>query len=174
MVSILGKRGLWIVGIGGTLILFTLAFNLFIQPTLDRSARLDKLLPEKAKRLSEMKVMATQYKSLKKNQENVARSIQKVAKRSLVSELEGFAMKANIKGKIASMKPSKSVVSEKYQEEAIEIEFKEVNLDQVLKVLHQIEYSGDVMGVKWIRIKSLSTVDGLLNATLKVFTIKER
>ena len=121
-----------------------------------------------------MREMAAQYNALKVNQENVAKSIQKVAKRSLLSELEGFAVKADVKDKISSMKPSTSIVSEKYQEEAIEVEFRKVNLNQVLKVLHQIEYSGDVMGVEWIRIKSLSPLEGLLNVTFKVFTLKER
>lgn len=83
-------------------------------------------------------------------------------------------MKANVKGKIASMKPSTSIASKKYQEDAIEVEFREVSLDQVLKVLHQIEYSGDAMGVEWIRIKSISSAEGLLNTTIKVFTLKER
>ena len=137
-----GKRGLWIAGIGGTLVLFTMIFQLFLKPALDRYERLDRLLPEKAKRLSEMREMAAQYNALKVNQENVAKSIQKVAKRSLLSELEGFAVKADVKDKISSMKPSTSIVSEKYQEEAIEVEFRKVNLNQVLKVLHQIEYSG--------------------------------
>lgn len=169
-----GKRGLWIAGIGVAFIFLTVTFQVFFKPLLKRSEVLDRLLPEKVKRLSEMKELAAQYKSLKENQERVARSINKVAKKSLLSELEGFAIKADVKEKISSMKPSTSTVSEKYKEDAIEVEFKEVKLDQVLKVLHQIEYSGNVLGVEWIRIKSLSPVEGLLNTTLKVFTLKER
>jgi type II secretory pathway component PulM len=170
----LGKRGTWIAFMGGVLVFSTITFQVFLKPLLKRSEVLDRLLPEKAKRLSEMKELAAQYKSLKENQERVARSINKAAKKSLLSELEGFAIKANVKEKISSMKPSTSTVSEKYKEDAIEVEFKEVNLDQVIKVLHQIEYSGDVLGVEWIRIKSLSPVEGLLNIKLKVFTLTER
>lgn len=174
MIKQLGKRGTWFAAIGGTFIFLTMIFQFVLKPVLSRSERLDRLLPAKAKKLAEMKELATQYTLLRENQERVAKSIQKVAKRSLLSELEGFAIKANVKGKIASMKPSRSIVSEKYQENAIEVELREVSLDQVLKVLHQIEYSGDAMGVEWIRIKSISPTEGLLNTTLKVFTLKER
>ena len=72
------------------------------------------------------------------------------------------------------MKPSTSIVSDRYQEEAIEIEFRELTLNQLLKVIHQIEYSKEALGIQWIRMKSVSPTQGLLHATLKVFTLKER
>lgn len=169
-----GKRWLRIALGGCFVIICILVFQILLKPAFQRDRALDRLLPEREKKLSRMRIMSAQYRALKEDQDRIARLIKRRGNKPLISELEGFANGANVKDRIASMKPATSPLSEKYLEESIEIEFKEINLDQLLRILHQIEGSESPLTVRWIRIKSISQAQGLLNATMKVFTLRER
>jgi type II secretory pathway component PulM len=169
-----GKRLLRIALGGGVIIICILILQFILRPAFQRDKVLNRLLPDREKKLSEMRIMAAQYKTLKEEEDRISRLLKAKGNKPFLSELEGFATLANVKDKISSIKPTTSSFSEKYQEESIEIEFKDINLEQLLRMLYQIEGSERPMTIKAIRIKSISQTQGLINATLKVTTIRER
>ena len=73
------------------------------------------------------------------------------------------------------MKPTVSTPSEVYNEESVEIKMEGVTLEQLVRYLHQIENSPQLLKIKRLEIKPRFNNRQILTATFRVsaFTLKE-
>ena len=80
-----------------------------------------------------------------------------------------------IRNKILYMKPTVSTPSEVYNEESVEIKMEGVTLEQLVRYLHQIETSPQLLKIKRLEIKPRFDNRQILTATFRVsaFTLKE-
>ena len=112
-------------------------------------------------------------------QKTVVDSINSQLKRqqnfAIFSRLEEFAGQTGIRNKILYMKPTVSTPSEVYNEESVEIKMEGVTLEQLVRYLHQIENSPQLLKIKRLEIKPRFDNRQILTATFRVsaYTLKE-
>jgi general secretion pathway protein M len=73
------------------------------------------------------------------------------------------------------MKPTVSTPSEVYNEESVEVKMEGVTLEQLVRYLHQVENSPQLLKIKRLEIKPRFDNRQILTATFRVsaFTLKE-
>jgi general secretion pathway protein M len=94
---------------------------------------------------------------------------------AIFSRLEEFAGQTGIRNNILYMKPTVSTPSEMYNEESVEVKMEGVTLAQLVRYLHHIENSPQLLKIKRLEIKPRFDNRQILTATFRVsaFTMKE-
>ncbi len=114
-----------------------------------------------------------EYQLLKTKSEQIDQKLRARKKSfTLFSLLEGLAEKVEIKDLIKYMKPSTKTISDKYEEVSVEIKLAGITPKQLTDYLYDIENSKMLARVKRLTIYPMKNSEGLLEATLQVFTYK--
>ena len=172
--SLQPRERLFLGGAGATLVLF-LIFKIAIDPLFKHSADLERQIVTARRQLTELRILQQEYQ----RQKNVVDSINSQLKRqqnfAIFSRLEEFAGQTGIRNKILYMKPTVSTPSEVYNEESVEIKMEGVTLEQLVRYLHQVENSPQLLKIKRLEIKPRFDNRQILTATFRVsaFTLKE-
>ncbi len=155
----------------GVLGLF-IVLQLIIFPILDRGARLRRNIDGKQKMLQEMKLLESEYRSLTINSNNNEAQLKRRAKGfRLFSFLDDLAGKGNIKPNIIYMKPSTSnLKNSPYNLSTVEMKINDLTMEQLLKFLHGVENSPNMVWIKRISLSRGEKEEDLLNAILQVET----
>src|SRR5262245_20675046 len=119
--------------------------------------------------------MHQEYQRQKTVVDSINSQLKKQQKLSIFSRLEELASKSGIRHKILYMKPTVTTPSEVYNEESVEVKMEGVTLQQLLRYLHQIENSPQLLKIKRLEIKPRFDNRQILTATFRVsaFTLKE-
>lgn len=168
------RERMFIGGAGAALVLF-LIFKLTIDPTLKRSAEVDRQIVAAQRQLNELRTMQQEYQ----RQKNVVTSINTQLKRqpnfAIFSRLEELAGQTGIRGKIIHMKPTVSTPSEVYNEESVEVKMEGITLEQLVSYLQLVENSPQLLKIKRLEMKPHFGNRQILTVTFRVsaFTLKE-
>jgi general secretion pathway protein M len=161
-------------GAGAMLVLF-LIFKFAIDPLSKHSADLDRQIVTARRQLAELRTMQQEYQRQKTVVDSINSQLKKQQNVAIFSRLEEFAGQTGIRNKILYMKPTVSTPSEVYNEESVEVKMEGVTLEQLVRYLHQIENSPQLLKIKRLEIKSRFDNRQILTATFRVsaFTLKE-
>ncbi len=160
--------------LGGSVILCLLFLTIFvIRPLIFEHERYQSDIRKLRRDVQLFERLEREYRVLKAKSEQIDRRL-KNRKRSftLFSLLENLAEKVEIKELIKYMKPSSKTISNKYEEVSVEIKLAGITPKQLTDYLYDIENSDMLARVKRITIYPMKNSDGLLEATLQVFTYK--
>src|SRR5262245_956364 len=168
------RERLFLGGAGAMLVLF-LIFKFEIDPLFNHSAELDSLIFNVHSQLTELRTMQQEYQRQKNVVDSINSQLKRQQKFAIFSRLEEFAGQTGIRNKILYMKPTVSTPSEVYNEESVEIKMEGVTLEQLVRYLHQIENSPQLLKIKRLEIKPRFDNRQILTATFRVsaFTLKE-
>jgi general secretion pathway protein M len=168
------RERLFVGGAGAALILFLL-FKLMIGPMLDRSAALDRQIVGARSQLTELRTMQQDYQRQKSVVDNINNQLKKQPNFAIFSRLEELAGQTGIRNKILHMKPIVSTPSEVYNEESVEVRMEGITLEQLVRYLHQVENSPQLLKIKRLEMKPRFDNRQILLATFRVsaFTLKE-
>jgi hypothetical protein len=129
--------------------------------------------------IAEQKAEIKEMQSLKKKWEEIETSRQGAKSLlshrpkdfTLLSFLERISREANIQDKIRYMKPLTQTEENKTtaQVEGIETEIEGLDIKELVNFLYQIEYSGNLLSIKRIKIQKSSKTQ-LLKVTLQINT----
>lgn len=155
----------------GALGLFVV-LQLVVFPILDHGDRLRRQIESKQKTLEEIQLLQAEYRSLTRSaNSSEARLKQRAKGFRLFSFLDGLAGKGGIKSNIIYMKPSTSdLKNSPYALSTVEMKINGLTMEQLLKFLHGVENSPNMVWVKRISISRGEKEADLLNAILKVET----
>jgi general secretion pathway protein M len=119
--------------------------------------------------------MQQEYQRQKTVVDNINSQLKRQQNFAIFSRLEEFAGQTGIRNKILYMKPTVSTPSEVYNEESVEVKMEGVTLEQLVRYLHQIENSPQLLKIKRLEIKPRFDNRQILTATFRVsaFTLKE-
>ena len=172
--SLQPRERLFLGGAGAMLVLF-LIFKLAIDPLFKHSADLDRQIVTARRQLTELRAMQQEYQRQKSVVDSINSQLKKQQNFAIFSRLEEFAGQTGIRNKILYMKPTVSTPSEVYNEESVEIKMEGVTLEQLVRYLHQIENSPQLLKIKRLEIKPRFDNRQILTATFRVsaFTLKE-
>ena len=161
-------------GAGAMLVLF-LIFKFAIDPLFKHSAGLDRQIVTARRQLAELRTMQQEYQRQKTVVDSINSQLKRQQNFAIFSRLEEFAGQTGIRNKILYMKPTVSTPSEVYNEESVEVKMEGVTLEQLVRYLHQIENSPQLLKIKRLEIKPRFDNRQILTATFRVsaFTLKE-
>ena len=168
------RERMFLGGAGAMLVLF-LIFKVAIDPLFKRSADLDRQIVTARRQLAELRTMQQEYQRQKTVVDNINSQLKRQQNFAIFSRLEEFAGQTGIRNKILYMKPTVSTPSEVYNEESVEVKMEGVTLEQLVRYLHQIENSPQLLKIKRLEIKPRFDNRQILTATFRVsaFTLKE-
>ena len=168
------RERLFIGGAGAALVLFLL-FKVTIDPLFKHSADLDRQIVTARRQLAELRTMQQEYQRQKAVVDSINSQLKRQQNFAIFSRLEEFAGQTGIRNKILYMKPTVSTPSEVYNEESVEIKMEGVTLEQLVRYLHQIENSPQLLKIKRLEIKPRFDNRQILTATFRVsaYTLKE-
>jgi general secretion pathway protein M len=169
------RERLFIGGTGAVLILF-LIFKLTIDPLFKYSAELDRQIVTSRRQLNEMRTMQQEYQRQKSVVDSINSQLKKQPNDAILSRLDELASQTGIRNKILQINFVVSTTpSEIYKEELVEVKIDGVTLEQLVRYLHQIENSPQLLKIKKLDIKPRIDNRQILTATFRVsaFTLKE-
>ena len=168
------RERLFIGGAGAALIVF-LIFKLTIDPLFKYSAELDRQIVTARRQLNELRTVQQEYQRQKSVVDSINSQLKKQQNFAIFSRLEELAGQSGIRNKILHMKPTVSTPSEVYNEESVEIKMEGVTLEQLVRYLHQVENSPQLLKIKRLELKPRFDNRQILTATFRVsaFTLKE-
>jgi general secretion pathway protein M len=168
------RERLFVGGAGAALVL-VLFFMLVIDPLFKHSAELDRQIVTARRQLTELRTMQQDYRRQKSVVDSINSQLKKQQNFAIFSRLEELAGQTGIRNNILYMKPTVSTPSEVYNEESVEIKMEGVTLAQLVRYLHQVENSPQLLKIKRLETKPRFDNRQLLTATFRVsaFTLKE-
>jgi general secretion pathway protein M len=168
------RERLFLGGGVAVLVLF-LFFKVAIDPLFKHSADLDRQIVTARRQLDDLRTMQQEYQRQKSVVDTINNQLKKQQNFAIFSRLEEFAGQTGIRNKILYMKPTVSTPSEVYNEESVEVKMEGVTLEQLVRYLHQVENSPQLLKIKRLEIKPRFDNRQILTATFRVsaFTLKE-
>jgi len=121
----------------------------------------------------QLKVMARlrgEFDDVNDRLTSVEQRIQASTRGNLRTTLESLAQASRVK--VESMEPQATPSNDRYRETKVEVELKEVTLQQAVSYLHQIESSEQVLSVKSLRMRTRNDQAGFLDVTFTVSTFE--
>ena len=169
------RERLFIGGAGAALILF-LVFKLTIDPLFKYSTELDRQIVTARRQLNELRTMQQEYQRQKSMVDSINSQLKKQPNIPIRSRLDELAAQTGIRNKILQINTVASTTpSEMYNEELVEVKIDGVTLEQLVRYLHQVENSPQLLKIKFLDIKPRMDNRQILTATFLVsaFTLKE-
>ncbi len=149
---------------GGPVVAAILVYLFVLSPFLDDLARKRDLIPKKKKDLAEMRTLQGEYQELQKQLQAAQAA---AAKRGpLLTEIENITKRANLTGKIVSLKPQTGAQTEGFKESIVEVRLDNISLYDVVNYVYLLEQA--TLRIRKLSFKPRYDNPKLLNATLLV------
>lgn len=121
----------------------------------DRMDNLDRLIGQKRQALEDLSRYRQEYTLLKGRIDSVDERIRRdEGQFSLLSFLESLAGSAQIRSRIAYMRPQAAVAKDQYREVSVEMKLENVTLDQAVKFLSAVEQAPHVVKIKNLHFRT--------------------
>jgi type II secretory pathway component PulM len=155
------KKTLMFGGIAAAAILL---YALVISPLSADLSRKRDMIPKKERDLAEIRVLKDQYLEMQRRLQQVQAS---AAKRGpLLTEIENITKRANLGGKMVSLKPQAGVQTANFTESIVEIKLESVTLYDIVNYVNQLEKA--TLRIKKLYFKPRFDNPKLLNSTILV------
>ena len=155
------KKTLMFGGIAAAVILL---YAFVVAPLSADLSRKRDMIPKKERDLAEIRVLKDQYLEMQRRLQQVQAS---AAKRGpLLTEIENITKRANLGGKMVSLKPQAGVQTANFTESIVEIKLENVTLYDIVNYVNQLEKA--TLRIKKLYFKPRFDNPKLLNSTILV------
>jgi type II secretory pathway component PulM len=155
------KKTLIIGGIGAAVIVL---YAFVISPLTSDLSRKRDSIPKKEKELVEMKALKIEYLNI---QQQLQAAQAAAAKRGpLLTDIESITKRANLSGKIVSLKPQAGAQTAGFKESIVEVKLDNVTLYDIVNYVYQLEK--DTLRIRKLQFKPRYDNPKLLNSTILV------
>ena len=152
------------VMIGGGIAALILLYSLVLSPLTEDLSRKRDLIPKKEKDLAEMRVLQKRYREM---QQHLQEAQAAAAKRGpLLTEMENLTRRANLSGKIVSLKPQAGAQGAGFKESVVEVRLDNITLYDVVNYVYLLEKA--TFRIRKLTFKPRFDNPKALNATLVV------
>jgi len=149
---------------GGIAAAVILVYALILGPLYSDLSRKRDLIPKKERDLAEMRVLKGQYLEM---QQRLQQAQAAAAKRGpLLTEIENITKRANLTGKVVSLKPQAGVQSATFKESVVEIKLENITLYDVVNYVNLLEK--ETLRIRKLYFKPRFDNPKLLNSTILV------
>ncbi len=137
---------------------------ILLSPLYAELNRKRELIPRKQKDLAEIRVLKDQYLDMQRRLQQLQAA---AAQRGpLLTEIENITKRANLSGKIVSLKPQAGVQTETFKESIVEIKLENITLYDIVNYVNMIERA--TLRIRKLYFKPRFDNPKLLNATILV------
>lgn len=148
---------------GGPIALILL-FAIMLRPIYAELDRKRERIPKMERELAEMRVLKDQYLEMQRRLQEAQAA---AARRGpLLTEIENVTKRANLSGKIVSLKPQAGVQTGSFKESIVEIKLENVSLYDVVNCVNQLENA--TLRIRKLYLKPRFDNPKLLNSTILV------
>jgi type II secretory pathway component PulM len=162
----LSQRERILVSVVGALLVVVAVYFGVIQAALGMRSRAESRLAQAEQQIAAMARLRQEYDDINARLTAVEQRIQSGTRGNLRTTLESLAQASRVK--VESMEPQATPSNDRYRETKVEVQLKEVTLEQTVSYLHQIESSEQVLSVKTLRMRTRNDRPGLLDVTFTV------
>jgi len=166
----LSERERILVSIVGVLIGVLVLYFGIIQASLGLRSDAERRLADAEQQLKLMSRLRGDFDDVNDRLTSVEQRIQVSTRGNLRTTLESLAQASKVK--VESMEPQATPSNDRYRETKVEVELKEVTLQQAVSYLHQIESSEQVLSVKSLRMRTRKDKPDFLDVTFTVSTFE--
>lgn len=153
--------------LAGLAVAAALPFLLVVLPLVVGRISAHNQLAEARERLQKMRDLERTVLELRLN-EGANDQPKESKNTSLIAVLDGLAQKAAVGGNVQSMRPVNSGRKDSEDEEAVEIQLKDVVLQEFLKLLYEIEVGGADLTVRRLELSKEGKTTNQLRVSLEV------
>ena len=170
----LSRREKLFVSLAAGVVAAFLVFQLAVFPLVRQRERLERQIRAQTEALSEMRALRVEYEALlKSGQRLTARLKARSRDFSLFSFVEALAGKTGVKPNIAYLKPSTArQINGRHEVAQVEMQLKDIDLAQLVRYLHGVESSADLVYVNRISISRGGKSGDKIDVVLQVETIE--
>ncbi len=148
--------------IGGLAAAAIALYAYVLSPVLEDLSRKRNLVPRKERDLVEMRALRDQYLEV---QQRLQQAQAEAVKRGpLLTEIENITKRANLGGKIVSLKPQAGVQTEGFKESIVEIKLDSITLYDVVNYVYLLEKQS--LRIKRLYFKPRYDNPKVINATI--------
>ena len=155
--------------VGGLFVVLVIYFGI-IQASLGLRSDAQQRLAQAEQQLKVMSRLRGEIDDVNDRLTSVEQRIQVGTRGNLRTTLESLAQASRVK--VESMEPQATPSNDRYRETKVEVELKEVTLQQAVSYLHQIESSEQVLSVKSLRMRTRKDKPSFLDVTFTVSTFE--
>ncbi len=149
---------------GGIAAAAILLYALVVAPLSADLSRKRDLIPKKQKDLAEIRVLKDQYLDMQRRLQQAQAAA--ATRGPLLTEIENITKRANLGGKIVSLKPQAGVQTESFKESIVEIKLENITLYDVVNYVNLLEK--DRLRIRKLYFKPRFDNPKLLNSTILV------
>jgi len=150
--------------IGGSVAAVIVLYAFVLSPFLSDLSRKRDLIPKKERDLVEMKKLRDEYREVQKQLQ--AAQAAAAGRGPLLTEMENITKRANLAGKIVSLKPQTGTQTEGFKESIVEVKLDNITLYDVVNYVYLLEKAA--LRVRKLSFKPRYDNPKILNATLLV------
>jgi general secretion pathway protein M len=171
----LSQRERTIILAGGMVAVFSLAFMLFIDPFLDKLDRLERQAIRKQQDIKELSLLSRDYR-LKRDLLAKAEGRLPTADSqfSLLRFMEEAATTANVREWITAMQPQVQMLTQGYQETAVDVRLEGIQLPELLALLVAIDQAPYDLLVRHFQVRPKFDNPVYLDANIRVLSYAKR
>lgn len=171
MIQQLSRREQVMVGAAVVAVLLVVIWLGVIDPYREAMGRLDSQIRKRSSSLVEVKKLQQDVRRLRQQLSEV--SGRKAMDGPLFSYVETLTDQAGVRGNLASMRPQPATQQGDYRQQMVELKLEKITISQLVRFLFAIEYSGQGVQVKAMRIKRRFEDHSSLDVNLSVFTLEQ-
>ena len=150
--------------IGGAVAAVIVLYSFVYHPLAEGLSRKRDQIPKKEEQLAEMRRQRDQYLELKRRLQQAQAA---AAKRGpLLTEIESITRRANLSGKIQSLKPQAGIETAGFKESVVQIRLKSVTLYDLVNYVYMLEKA--TLRIRKLYFKPRFDNPKLLNSTILV------
>ncbi len=150
--------------LGGAAAGIILLYVFMLSPLTDDLSRKRGLIPKKERDVAEMRVLREQYLGMQKGLQEAQAAAE--GRGPLLTEIENVTRRANLSGKIVSLKPQAGVQTDAFKESIVEIRLDNLTLYEVVNFVYMIEKAS--LRIRKLYFKPRYDNPKLLNSTILV------
>jgi len=142
-----------------------------VDPYRAKMDRLDNQIKSRSNSLVEVNNLKQEIARLRQQLSGV--SDKKALTGPLFSHLEMLTEKTGVKDNLLSMRPQQPSVQGDYRQQMVELKLEKLSLPQLVRFLYQVEYAGQGVQVKSMRLKRRFDDHSSLDANLSIFSLEK-
>ncbi|MEZ4601126.1 MAG: type II secretion system protein GspM [Syntrophotaleaceae bacterium] len=145
-----------------------------IAPYKNQMANLDRKIAQRQKQVGEMAVLKAEILDLQERVAAAERKVSQAVNFSLFSFVEQKVQEAAGRENLVFMRPKPATRQGDYEETALEVKLEKISLQQVVRLIYEIEAAEVPLNITTLQIRSRKPNMELLDVTLDISTLRKK
>lgn len=171
MIGRLSRREQMMVLAAAVVVVLVVFWLGVVEPYRSALGRLDSQIRNRSNSLEEVK--RVQQEILKLQQQLAGASGKKTMEGPLFSHVERLTDQAGVRSNLLSMRPQPATQQGEYRQQLVDLKLEKLSLAQLVRFLYALEYSGQGVQVKTMRIKRRFEEHSSLDVNLSVISLEK-